>query len=46
MFSASISLKHIKCKKAFKDWCIANQNEIGLPQKMREGGDGTWEIVD
>ena len=45
MFSASMSLKHIKCKKAFKDWCIANQIEIGLSPEMREGGSGTWEIV-
>ena len=39
------SLTHIKCKQAFKDWCITNQDTIKLPNKMREGGSGTWEIV-
>ena len=40
------NLNHIKCKQAFKDWCITNQDTIKLPTSMREGGSGTWEIVD
>lgn len=40
------SLIHIKCKQAFKDWCIANQDDIYLPNTMRNGGIGTWEIID
>ena len=46
MFSQCTNLSHIKCKQAFKDWCIANQSNIQLPNTMREGGSGTWEIVD
>ena len=38
-------LTHIKCKQAFKDWCITNQDTIRLPTAMREGGSGTWEII-
>ena len=46
MFFACPSLSTIKCKQAFKDWCITHQNDIKLPTAMREGGSGTWEIVD
>ena len=46
MFYNCSKLTHIKCKQAFKDWCITNQNEIKLPTAMREGGSGTWEIVE
>lgn len=45
MFADCSSLSHIKCKQAFKDWCITNQDTISLPDAMREGGSGTWEIV-
>ena len=45
MFSYCNKLTHIKCKQAFKDWCIKNQYTISLPTAMREGGSGTWEIV-
>ena len=45
MFYNCYKLTHIKCKQAFKDWCIKNQNIIKLPTAMREGGSGTWEIV-
>lgn len=45
MFSSCNKLTHIKCKQAFKDWCITNQNRIVLPDAMLEGGSGTWEIV-
>ena len=46
MFSNCTSLSTIKCKQAFKDWCITNQDMIQLPTAMREGGSGTWEIVN
>ena len=45
MFSYCNKLTHIKCKQAFKDWCITHQDIISLPTQMREGGSGTWEIV-
>ena len=45
MFKNCTSLSTIKCKQAFKDWCITNQDTILLPTVMREGGSGTWEIV-
>ena len=46
MFYFCNKLTHIKCKQAFKDWCITNQDTIKLPDAMREGGSGTWEIVE
>ena len=46
MFKFCNKLTHIKCKQAFKDWCITNQDTILLPTAMREGGSGTWEIVE
>ena len=45
MFKNCPKLSTIKCKQAFKDWCITNQDKILLPTAMREGGSGTWEIV-
>ena len=45
MFYKCNKLTYIKCKQAFKDWCITNQDEIKLPDAMREGGSGTWEII-
>lgn len=45
MFERCSSLSTIKCKQAFKDWCITNQDTILLPTAMREGGSGTWEII-
>lgn len=45
IFRGCDSLIHIKCKQAFKDWCITNATKIALPEAMREGGSGTWEIV-
>ena len=45
MFNNCTKLSTIKCKQAFKDWCITNQDTILLPTAMREGGSGTWEIV-
>ena len=45
MFARCTNLNHIKCKQAFKDWCINNASSISLPATMQEGGTGTWEIV-
>ena len=45
MFSGCNSLTHIKCKQTFKDWCITNKTKIELPNTMRDGGGGTWDIV-
>lgn len=45
MFYGCSKLSKIKCKQAFKDWCISKQDTIKLPNAMREGGSGTWEIV-
>ena len=46
MFIDCGKLTYIKCKRSFKEWCIKNQDEIGLPDSMREGGDGVWDIID
>lgn len=46
MFDGCDKLTYIKCKQAFKDWCWTNQNTIELPTAMRNGGSGTWEIID
>ena len=45
MFAGCTNLNHIKCKQAFKDWCINNASSISLPATLQEGGTGTWEIV-
>ena len=45
IFSGCTNLNHIKCKQAFKDWCINNASSISLPATLQEGGTGTWEIV-
>ena len=39
-------LNHIKCKQAFKDWCINGVGYNNLPDAMKKGGTGTWEIVE
>lgn len=46
MFSSCSALTHIKCKQAFKNWCMAKVTDIALPAAMQSGGSGTWEIVD
>ena len=46
MFLYCGKLVYIKCKQAFKDWCWQNAGTISLPEQMREGGTGTWEIVN
>ena len=42
IFSYCDSLSTIKCKQAFKDWCIKNKSEIGLTNYSKIN----WEIVD
>lgn len=44
MFYNCDSLNYIKCKQAFKDWCMDNRSRIALPYSMAFGS-GTWEIV-
>ena len=52
MFDGCSKLSKIKCKQAFKDWCITNKYNIGLPDTMVNGSVGAvgsgsnWEIVD
>lgn len=40
------NLTYIKCKQAFKDYCLTNIDLVQLPETMQEDGTGTWEIVD
>lgn len=46
MFYGCYCLRHIRCKKAFKEWCLINKNIINLPLSMCEGGEGVWDIID
>ena len=40
MFEGCTALKNIKCKQAFKDWCVTNADTISL-----RVANITWEIV-
>lgn len=46
MFYNCESLTYITCKQSFKDFCIQNQDNIVLPESMRDGGNGIWDIID
>lgn len=46
MFIDCGKLTYIRCKRAFKEWCLSHQNEIELPRCLCEGGNGVWEIID
>lgn len=46
MFSGCFNLSRIICNKEFKDWCLLNEVDTGLPSSMREGGNGVWDIID
>lgn len=46
MFSGCSKLTHIRCTTTFRDWCWANASAISLPDAMKEGGSGTWELID
>lgn len=46
MFYGCENLRYIKCKKDFKEWCLMHQDEIDLPDLMRECGSGMWDIID
>ena len=41
-FSKNNKISYIKCKQAFKDWCIANNDTINLKTNL---DDITWDIV-
>ena len=41
MFKNCTALRNIKCKQAFKDWCVANASTISLTVSNI-----TWEIVE
>lgn len=45
-FEKCSSINTIVCKQSFKDYCIRNQDRMRLPSQMRDGGSGTWEIVN
>lgn len=45
MFNGCDKLVHIKCTQSFKDWCISKQSTIKLPDSMKSGGNGKWEII-
>lgn len=44
MFLGTSHIKHIKCREAFKDWCLANQSKIALTSNIKNYPD-FWEIV-
>lgn len=46
MFVKCDKVKYIKCRKAFKEWCLKYKETIGLPKSMYEGGNGIWDIID
>lgn len=46
MFIDCGKLTYIKCRKDFKDWCLKHQDEIDLPESMREGGSGVWDVIN
>lgn len=46
IFYLSTNINYIKCRKEFKEWCIKHQDEIDLPESMREGGNGVWDIIN
>lgn len=46
MFIDCGKLTYIKCKRAFKEWCLSHQDEICLPRCLCEGGNGIWDIID
>ena len=41
-YSKNNKISYIKCKQAFKDWCIAHNNKINLKTNL---DDITWDIV-
>lgn len=46
MFASCTNITRIKCKSEFKEWCLLHQDEISLPESMRIGGAGYWDIID
>ena len=41
----NIPINYIRCTQTFKNWCWSYQSDISLPNTMRSGGSGTWEII-
>lgn len=46
MFWGCPKLTDIKCKAAFRDWCIAKAETIALPEAFKDADYEGWEIVD
>ena len=46
LFNGCENLNYIRCKCEFKQQCIKNQDKLGLPDTMREGGSGIWDCID
>ena len=46
IFYLSTNINYIKCRKEFKEWCLKHQDEIDLPESMREGGSGVWDVIN
>ena len=46
MFYNCSSLKYIRCKQAFKDWCIENANQNYLSDTKMLTDEGVWDIID
>ena len=45
-FRAACGLAMRPIPSSFKAWALENQDIIRLPAAMREGGTGTWELVN
>lgn len=46
MFKNCSVLNHIRCTQTCKDWFLKYPSQLYLPAAMKEGGSGTWEIID
>lgn len=46
MFKNCSALNHIRCTQICKDWFLKYPSQLYLPDAMKEGGSGTWEIID
>lgn len=40
------TLNHIKCTSAFRDWCLTDPIQRGLPTPFHDASYSGWEIVD
>lgn len=46
MFYGCYKLKHIRCKRGFKDWCLENKQLINMPYLVRSSNEHLWDIID